>query len=62
MKKFLFSLWLLFAITLHAETPAPDWLIYVGEDGKIEVYDDGCNGAVTIVYWDGRVENHGGPC
>ncbi|WP_170254539.1 hypothetical protein [Phaeodactylibacter luteus] len=26
----------------------PDWFIFVDECGNVEVYDDGCNGAVQV--------------
>ncbi len=62
MKKFLFVLGFFFTISLNAINVSPEWLIYIDGNGKATVYDDGCPGAVTIVYENGTVENYGGPC
>lgn len=65
MKKLVFAFMLMFSASLFASnlSTSPDWLIYHAADGTIEVYNDGCDGSLTIVNSDGLVINIGdGPC
>lgn len=51
------------AAALPSPTNSPDWFIFVDECGNVEVYDDGCDGTLSIYdEGSGSMTHYGNRC